>query len=114
VRNDIANNNNNIVVPFEYCEKSNDSTPSTEHEHDNMHELAITDDGHVDWAIGMEEAINLSIQGEHMPARYSPTSASPCLTPWYPPPLALDYACPWTHFAGYMSQIAVVILYWAI
>jgi hypothetical protein len=55
--NNTMNDNNNLVIPFEHCKESNDGAACMGHEHNNTHELAIADDGHVDWAAEMEEAM---------------------------------------------------------
>jgi hypothetical protein len=87
------------VVLFQHRSESDDGAVYTGHEDDSMHELAIVDDGHVDWATEMEEAIDLSIQGEYTPARYFPTPTPPCPAPWYPPPPTSDYTRRRTHHA---------------
>jgi hypothetical protein len=63
------------------------------HEHDNMPELTIADNGHVDWATEMEETMDLTIEGKYIPANYPPT---PSFAPWHPP--KSKSAPPQTHY----------------
>jgi hypothetical protein len=80
---DTAYHDSDIIIPFEHRDEPDDGAVHTEPDRDAIeppeHELVFPMDTEGDWAEDWDEGMRFDIQGEYMPANYSPA----------PPPTSL-------------------------
>jgi hypothetical protein len=86
--NDTANDDDTHVVSLGCHNKFDEGTGRIWHE-DSTEPFAcgfgIQDNTYGDWAEKVEEQVDYTVQGEYIPANYSPTPDPPSSTSWHPP-----------------------------
>jgi hypothetical protein len=86
--NDMVNDDNTHVVSLGCHNEFNEGTSRIWHK-DSTEPFAcgfgIQDITYGDWAEKVEEQVDYTVQGEYIPANYSPTPAPPSSTSWHPP-----------------------------